>query len=155
MKEVSAALFLLLLAGCRSEGPPGGGGTTHLAAQGINPDATMAFSVDAQGSIALTCRPECTGPHKDTLTIAANKNLQLMAPAGDLTLVSFELKNNSDLLPFEDNPATVVFRGTGTFNTRHSLPNGAGTQPYYCHVFIFDPSSHKSSYLDPLIIIGR
>jgi len=156
MKPISAALFaaILLLAGCRSEGPLGGGGITHALSGSLTPDETVTFAVNGS-AITLTCNPACSGPNHDTLTIAVNKNLQVITPSGDVAVLSFELKNNSDELPFDSNPATVVFRGSAMFNMRHSLPGGASSQPYYYHVFLFDPKTHTPYYSDPLIIIGR
>lgn len=147
------ALFLLL-AGCHSGGPPGGGGITHLLSNALTPDATVTFSVTGS-TITLSCTPACTGPKHDTLTTATNKNVKFTAPGNDLTVLSFELKGNSDVLPFDSNPSTVTFHGSGSFNTRHDLPNGGNSQPYYYHVFLFDPTTNSTYYADPLIIIGR
>ena len=157
MKPISAALLaaFLLLAGCHSGGTPGGGGITHPVPGSLTADETITFAVNGS-AITLTCNPvACTGPNHDTLTIAVNKNLQFNIPAGDLAVISFEEKNNNDVLPFDSNPSTLVFRIPRTFNTRHSMPGSAVSQPYYYHVFLFDPSTHTAYYLDPLIIIGR
>jgi hypothetical protein len=156
MTRISAAFFaaILLLTGCGHRGEPGVAVVTNPVPGSPTPDATFTFAVTGS-AITLSCSPACTGSNHDTLKIKVDKNLQFNIPAGDLAVISFEEKNNTDVFPFDSNPSTLVFGKPLTFNTRHSLPGSANELQYRFHLFLYDPTAHAAYYIDPLIIIGR